>query len=375
MADKNFKHFIDCWDFSTEELLDMANLIIELKKMTKAGKCPKLLEGASLAMIFNGNSTRTRVSFETAMTDLGGHGEFLTGGPSGELHLGKRETIGDSSRVISSMVNGVMMRWLNAKEMEEFAKHSSVPLLNGMCSRRHPTQTLCDLVTIIENMPEGKTLKDIVLCFFGLCVSTEVDCSDLAALLPRFGATVKLVGPKGFMLGEEMDDEGGNLVDEKGLIEWNRSRRERACKEGGGKIIESYDPLEAVKDVDFLYTGVVCYEGSESEEDMARYKRDFLDKGFQVNKELLSHNPNTMTMHYLPALRGKEMDDYAMDFEGSLLWKQAENRLHTQRGLLAYLMAPLHPGFENAGRTPEEEKIKSMIKAMRAKYGVGYTHE
>ena len=372
---KDFKHFIDCWDYSVEELLDMANLIIELKRMAKEGKCPKLLEGDSLAMIFNGNSTRTRVSFETAMTNLGGHGEFLTGGPKGELHLGKRETIGDSARVISSMVEGIMMRWLNAREMEEFAEYSSVPLFNGMCSRRHPTQTLCDLVTMIENMPEGKSLKDITLCFFGMSVSTEVDACDLASLLPRFGATVKLVGPKGFMLGEEMDDEGGDFVEEKGLVEWNRRRRAIACEEGNGRIIESYDPLDAVKDVDFLYTGVVCYEGSESEEEMEEYKRDFLDKGFQVNKELLSHNDKVKTMHYLPALRGKEMDDYAMDFDGSLLWKQAENRLHTQRGLLAYLMAPLHPGFNDPGKTPEEEKIKSMIKTMRAKYGTEYTHK
>lgn len=366
---KNFKNFMDCWDYSTDELLDMASLIIELKKITKKGRCPKLLEGQSLGMIFNGNSTRTRVSFEVASQQLGAHALYLTGGSHGELHLGKRETIGDSAKVISSMVDGIAMRWPDTEEMEEFAAASTVPFFNGMDYSRHPTQTLCDLVTIIENLPKGKTLREITFCFEGQTRVSEADAQDLAKLLPRFGAKVKLVCPDGFFLG------GKNDRPKPELIELNRTRRVQACKEGGGSIVETTDIMEAVVGVDYVYTGCVCYEGAESEEDFANYKRDFIDKGYQLNKKLISENPDIKTMHYLPALRGKEMDDYAMDFEGSLLWKQAENRLHTQRGLMAYLMAPLHPDFNEPGRTEEETKIKNIIKVMREKYSTEYTHK
>ena len=120
---KPVKNFMDCWDYSTEELLALADLIRRLKKDAYEGTVPKLLKGQSLAMIFNGNSTRTRVSFEVAAQQLGAHALFLTGGPEGELHLGKRETIGDTARVISSMVDGIAMRWRNTKEMEEFAAY------------------------------------------------------------------------------------------------------------------------------------------------------------------------------------------------------------------------------------------------------------
>ena len=160
---KPVKHFMDCWDYSTEELLALADLIRRLKKDAYEGTVPKLLQGQSIAMIFNGNSTRTRISFEVAAQQLGAHALFLTGGPEGELHLGKRETIGDTARVVSSMVDGIAMRWRNTKEMEEFVAQCSVPFFNGMDHTRHPTQTLCDFVTILEHLPEGKELKDTFL--------------------------------------------------------------------------------------------------------------------------------------------------------------------------------------------------------------------
>lgn len=366
---KNFKHFMDCWDYSNEELLAMAELIIQLKKDTKTGKCPKLLKGQTLAMIFNGNSTRTRVSFETAATQLGAHAEYLTGGEEGELHLGKRETIGDTATVVSSMVDGIAMRWRPTLEMEEFVSKCSVPFFNAMDHTRHPTQTLCDFVTILENLPEGKELKDITLSFIGATGVRETSANDLAKLLPRFGATVILCSPEGYELGGEHDNN------DQWMIERNIERRKQACSEGGGKIIETRDPVEAVKASDYVYTGCFCYEGTESKSDFEVYERDFISKGYQVTEELLSHNPKAMTMHYLPALRGKEMTDYAMDFQGSLLWTQAENRLHTQRGLMAYLMGPLAHDFYDAPFSEEEARAKAKIKEMKKKFGTEYTHK
>ena len=365
---EGIKKFMDCWDYSTEELMDMVDLIIKLKKAKKNGCVPKLLEGQSVAMIFNGNSTRTRVSFETAAQELGAHALFLTGGPHGGMHLGKRETIKDTAKVVSSMVDGVVMRWRNTPEMEEFAKHCSVPFFNGMDLTRHPTQTLCDLVTIIENLPEGKELKDIQLTFIGFTGVNETSGNDLAKLLPRFGARVVLCSPEGYYLGQEQDWEG------RWQIETNEERRKLACKEGGGAIVCISDPIEAVTGADFVYGSVVCYEGSETEEDFKTYQRDFLDKGYQIDERLLSYCPGAKTMHYLPALRGKEMTDYAMDFDGSLLFEQAENRLHTQRGLLAYLMAPLTPHPTEEEKAAAEKEINDMINCMKEKYGVENTH-
>jgi len=359
---------MDCWDYSTEELLSLADLIRHLKRDSKEGTVPKLLQGQSVAMIFNGNSTRTRVSFEVASKQLGAHALFLTGGPEGELHLGKRETIGDTARVISSMVDAIAMRWRNTREMEEFVANCSVPFLNGMDHTRHPTQTLCDFVTILENLPEGKELKDIRLTFIGATGVRETSANDLAKLLPRFGATVVLCSPQGHTLGGEKDNNPD------WMIERNRICREQAVKEGGGQIITLSDPVEAVQGADFVYTGCFCYEGTESKSDFEYYQEVFLDKGFQVNRELLSHCPQAKTMHYLPALRGKEMDDYAMDFPGSLLWKQAENRLHTQRGLLAYLMAPRTPHPAAQAMTDEECIINEKLDFMNKKFGVGSTH-
>lgn len=363
------KNFMDCWDYSTDELLDLVNLIRELKPLAKRFECPQLIREQSLAMVFNGNSTRTRVSFETATHQLGGHALYLTGGEHGELHLGKRETIKDSATVISSMVEGISMRWQKTEEIEEFAAHSTVPVFNMMDYFRHPTQTLCDLTTIIEHLPEGKSLSDITLTFIGSDDMNESSACDLAKLLPRFGATVVMGCPEGHCFDEEF-----NLSENTPeLVERTREQRKQACQEGGGRIISTHDPVEAVKDADFIYTGCFCYEGMESESEFEYFDRVFVKRGFQVNEQLLSHAPHAQTMHYLPALRGKEMDDYAMDFDGSLLWKQAENRLHTQRGLIAYLMgARTLEDFQPM--RDSDERVAAQIKRMYQTYGASYTH-
>lgn len=373
MTMRKTKNFMDCWDYSTDELLDLVDLIKKLKVAARDRQVPKLLADQSLAMIFNGNSTRTRVSFETAVQQLGGFALYLTGGEHGELHLGKRETIGDTARVVSSMVEGISIRWQELDEIAEFAANCSVPVFNMMDYMHHPTQTLCDLTTIIEHLPEGKQLKDIKLAFIGTDDLNESSAGDLAKLLPRFGATVVLGTPEGHAFDEEYNtSEPANTPE---LLELTRSRRAQACEEGGGSIVSTHDPIKAVQGADFVYTGCFCYEGMESESEFEYFQRVFVDKGFQVSEELLSHCPGAKTMHYLPALRGKEMTDYAMDFEGSLLWEQAENRLHTQRGLLAYLMGAVSiDDYVPVYGTEDERAIVDAVKAMNDRYGSEPTH-
>lgn len=365
---KKHKNFMDCWDYSTEELLEMVDLILYLKSCAKKGFVPKLLQGQSLAMIFNGNSTRTRISFETAAQELGASALFLTGGPKGELHLGHRETIEDSAAVISSMVDGIAMRWSDVDEIEEFAKYSTVPVFNGMDFYRHPTQTLCDLVTIIENLPQGKALSDVKLVFVGSGDAGESSANDLAKLLPRFGATVVHLVPPGHELG------GSEELGEPWMVKKNKEQIENACKEGGGTFFWTNDVDGAVKDADFIYTGCYCYEGMEDDTEMEHFNQVFIGGGYQVNEALLAKCPGAKTMHYLPALRGKEMTDYAMDFEGSLLWKQAENRYHTQRGLLAYLMADRETVSEDEKKKMEMQAWKR-IDNLRMNYGNKYSHK
>lgn len=369
---KPSKNYLDCWDYSTDELLAMVDLMRDLKRLSYERKVPKLIADQSLAMIFNGNSTRTRVSFETATHQLGGHALYLTGGEHGELHLGKRETVMDSSTVVSSMVDGIAIRWQDVAEIEEFARYSSVPVFNMMDYYRHPTQTLCDLTTIIENLPEGKELKDVKLAFIGADDLNESSAGDLAKLLPRFGATVVMGTPEGHAFDEDYNAEEN--ADNPELLQVTAERRKRACEEGGGHIYSVHNAAEAVEGADFVYTGCFCYEGMESESEFEYFDRVFVQGGFQVSESLLSHCKGAKTMHYLPALRGKEMTDYAMDYEGSLLWKQAENRLHTQRGLMAYLMG-CRTLDEFVPQRESDEAIASKIACMYQTFGTNYTHQ
>ncbi|MBZ9689837.1 hypothetical protein G9F72_026565 [Clostridium estertheticum] len=374
MKINKIKNYLDCWDYSTEELLEMVSLIRQLKQNAKDYCVPKILKDQSLAMIFNGNSTRTRVSFEVATHQLGAHALYLTGGEHGELHLGKRETIKDSALVISSMVEGISMRWGDVDEIEEFAKYSSVPVFNMMDYMRHPTQTLCDLTTIIENLPEGKKLKDIKLTFIGSDDLGESSAGDLAKLLPRFGITVVMGCPENHAFDERFNMIDSNHDQER--IRRTLEQRAQACEEGGGKIYSTHDPIEAVKGADFIYTGCFCYEGMENDNNFEYFNKIFIDAGFQVSEKLLSHCKGAKTMHYLPALRGKEMTDYAMDFEGSLLWKQAENRLHTQRGLMAYLMGSRTINEYKLVENTEAERLAvEKIKKMYETFGSEYTHK
>lgn len=319
------KNFIDPWDFSTRELMQLVEFTILLKKAEKMGASPRLLEDASLGMIFAAPSTRTRVSFEVAMTQLGGHALYLR---PGELHLGDRESVKDTALVLSRMVDCIMARIHSHEEMQELSKWATVPVINGMTDYNHPTQALCDLVTIYENLPEGKTLGDITLTFVGDTTLFECVLNTMNQILPRFGGNIVFASPDGYSIYDDASEYRDRLI----------GRAEEACEIGGGTFTVTNDPIDAVRNADFIYTGPWIYHGNEHEK--AERDKVFMPK-FQVSADLARHAPDHVQfMHYGPALRGIEMTEEIMDHERSLLVEEAENRLHTEKGLLAWYMYP-----------------------------------
>lgn len=309
------KHFIDTEDFSKKELLDLIRLIQKLKKADKQGATPKLLDGASLAMIFEEPSTRTRCSFEVGMAELGGHALYLK---PGEIHLGVRESLGDTAQVISRYVDVIMARTLKHETMTELAHYATVPVINGLTDYNHPTQVVCDVLTMIEHMPEGKKLEDLHVTFVG--DATNV-LSSLMFICTRLGLHFTHAAPKKYQAPEA----------------WMQIARAN-CKESCGTINVTDDPIAAVKEADFIYTDLWWWVGQEAE--IPEREKAFMPK-YQVNMDLINKAPSHVKfMHCLPASRGVEATDEVMDSEHSVIFDQAENRLHTEKGLLVWLVYP-----------------------------------
>jgi putrescine carbamoyltransferase len=309
------KHFIDTQDFSKEELLDLIKLIRMIKQADKQGATPRLLEGASLAMLFEEPSTRTRISFEVGMTELGGHALYLK---PGEIHLGVRESLGDTAQVISRYVDVIMARTLKHETMDGLAKYATVPLINGLTDYNHPTQVVCDVLTMIEHAPAGKKLEDFNVTFVG--DATNV-LSSLMFICTRLGMHFTHAAPKKYQAPEK----------------WLSMAREN-CKVSGGTVRVTEDPVEAVKDADFIYTDLWWWVGQEAE--IPERREAFMPR-YQVNMDLIKKAPaHVKFMHCLPASRGVEATDEVMDSEHSIIFDQAENRLHTEKGLLVWLVYP-----------------------------------
>jgi putrescine carbamoyltransferase len=311
----NVRHFLDTQDFTKAELLELIELTRMIKEADQQGYTPKLLQDASLAMIFEEPSTRTRISFEVAMTELGGHALYLK---PGEIHLGVRESIYDTAQVISRMVDVIMARTLKHETVMNLARGATVPVINGLTDYNHPTQVVCDVFTMLEHMPAGKRLEDLNVTFIG--DATNV-LSSLMYICTQMGMHFTHAAP----------------VKYQPPVAW-RTIAEQNCAASGGTLTITEDPISAVKTADFIYTDLWWWVGQE---DQIPERRAAFMPAYQVNLDLFNQAPaHCKFMHCLPASRGVEATDQVMDHPRSIIYDQSENRLHTEKGILTWLIYP-----------------------------------
>lgn len=296
-------------DYTSEEIDYLLQKALVMKKDARAGKIPPILQGKTLGMIFEKHSTRTRISFEVGMVQLGGHAMYMN---SNDLQIGRGESVYDTGNVLSGYLDAVMIRAKSHEMVKELAKHSSIPIINGLTDMFHPCQALADLLTMIE--VKG-TVAGKKLAYVG---DGNNVAHSLAIGAAHMGMHVAIATPKGFEFNPNL------FVEAKKIASAN-----------GGSITQTYDPVKAVKDADVVYTDVWASMGQE-EEAAARLE---LFKGFQINDALVANaKKDYMFLHCLPAHREEEVATSVIDGPNSYVFQQAENRLHAQKAVLAALL-------------------------------------
>jgi len=297
-------------DYTKEEIQMLLDLAVQLKKRQKEGKTTPLLSGKTLGMIFEKSSTRTRVSFEVGMYQLGGQALFLS---RNDLQLGRGETIADTARVLSRYLDGIMIRTFGHEKAVELARFATIPVINGLTDDYHPCQVLADLLTILE---KKGTLDGVKLAYVG-------DGNNMAHSLMQAGAIMGMRVAVATPTGYEPKRE---------VVDFSR----KMAVLSGGEVTITHSPEEAVAEADVVYTDVWASMGQEQE--AQQRLQDF--RGYQVDERLMKRaKADALFMHCLPAHRGEEVSDEVADGPQSVIFDQAENRLHAQKAVLAALMS------------------------------------
>jgi putrescine carbamoyltransferase len=323
------RHFVTDQDYTRQELTQLLELAIALKALSERRRLTPFLAGRTLAMIFEHPSTRTRVSFEAAMTELGGHAQYLR---PGEIHLPGRESIKDTARVLSRLCDAIAARTAFHSSLVELAEHATVPVINGLTDDYdHPVQSMTDALTILEH---AGRLEGLTLAFLGK--GNDAMTNSVVLTCTRLGVNVVVGAPPEAQPAPEI-----------------RALAGANCASSGATLAITDDPVEAVKDADFVYTCLWWW--LHSEEEKTEIRRLF--QAYQVNEALWAETkPGAKFMHCLPAIRGEEVTDAVLDGPASIVLDQVENRKHFEKALLLALI-----GIDEL---PSETDLQEMGRAL-----------
>ena len=303
------QHLLSLYDLSSDEIFELIELAIKLKKDLKNKNTTQYLKGRSLGMIFSKSSTRTRVSFEVGMYQLGGPALFLS---NHDIQIGRGESVSDTAKVLSRYLDGVMIRTFKQSDVEEFAEQGTIPVINGLTDDQHPCQVLADLQTIYEHK---KKLKGLKLAYIG---DGKKMAHSLLHGCTKVGMHIAIASPEHYTCNPRFVEEA-----------------QKTAKETNVTVLMTQDPTLAIRDADVVYTDTWASMGQEAEKE----KRSKIFADYQINTELFGKAAkNAIFLHCLPAYRGLEVASEVIDGPQSVVFDEAENRLHAQKAVMVKLM-------------------------------------